>query len=117
MSVKTDRRNIRFNGWRVNPSPPEEAEGQAHGARSPGRLRGPEATRVPMDPRDHIPDVRDGLTRAERILLHTLHRLQRERGDRSVPSALLYGNVVEHLDIGPDEFQELLTRLVGRRVK
>jgi hypothetical protein len=70
-----------------------------------------------MNPRDHIPDVRDGLTRAERLLLHTLHRLQQERGGRSVPSALLYGHLVEHLDIGPDEFQELLTRLVGRRVK
>jgi len=46
-----------------------------------------------------------------------LHRLQQERGGRSVPSALLYGHLVEHLDIGPDEFQELLTRLVGRRVK
>jgi hypothetical protein len=68
------------------------------------------------DPRDHIPDVRDGLTRAERIILHTLHELERERGGRSVPTAMLYGYVVERLDIGPREFQDILTRLVGRRV-
>ena len=67
-------------------------------------------------PHDHLPDVRDGLTRAERIILHTLHRLEQERGGRSVPSALLYGHVVEHLNIGPKAFQTLLTRLVGRHV-
>ncbi len=71
---------------------------------------------MPRSPLDIIPDVRDGLTRPERIILHTLHRLERERGGRSVPSALLYGHVVEQLDLGPDEFQDILTRLVGRRV-
>jgi hypothetical protein len=71
---------------------------------------------VPIDPRDHLPDVRDGLTRVERVILHTLHQLQDERGGRNVPTALLYGYVVERLDIGPDEFQDILTRLVGRRV-
>ncbi|WNG35614.1 hypothetical protein F0U60_19440 [Archangium minus] len=69
-----------------------------------------------MDPRDYIPDVRDGLTRVERIILHTLHRLEHERGGRSVPTAMLYGYVVEQLDIGPEEFQDIVTRLVGRRV-
>ena len=71
---------------------------------------------MPRSPLDTIPDVRDGLTRPERIILHTLHRLERERGGRSVPSALLYGHVVEQVDLGPDEFQDILTRLVGRRV-
>lgn len=71
---------------------------------------------MPGDPRDDIPDVRDGLTRVERIVLHTLHRLERERGGRSVPSMMLYGYVVEQLDIGPDEFQHVLAHLVGRRV-
>ena len=71
---------------------------------------------MPRHPQDSLPDVRDGLTRPERVILHTLHRLERERGGRSVPSALLYGHVVEQLDLGPDEFQALLTRLVGRRV-
>ena len=67
------------------------------------------------DPRDSIPDVRDGLTRAERIILTTLQRLEQERGGRGVPTAMLYGHVIEHLNLSPGEFQELLARLVGRR--
>jgi hypothetical protein len=67
------------------------------------------------DPQDFIPDVRDGLTRVERIILYTLHRLEQERGGRSVPTAMLYGYVVEHINLSPDEFQEILTRLVGRQ--
>jgi hypothetical protein len=66
-----------------------------------------------MDPRDHLPDVRDGLTRVERLILHTLHQLERERGGRSVPTAMLYGHVVEHVNLRPDEFQAILGRLVG----
>jgi hypothetical protein len=67
------------------------------------------------DPRDSIPDVRDGLTRTERIILYTLRQLEQERGGRSVPSAMLYGHVVEHIPLSPDEFQQILARLVGRR--
>ncbi|MDY7231707.1 hypothetical protein [Hyalangium rubrum] len=67
-----------------------------------------------MDPRDQIPDVRDGLTRAERIILYTLRRLEQERGGRSVPTAMLYGHVVEHINLRPDEFQKILAKLVGR---
>ncbi|WP_224248039.1 hypothetical protein [Hyalangium gracile] len=67
------------------------------------------------DPRDHIPDVRDGLTRAQRIILYTLRNLEQERGGRSVPTAMLYGHVVEHINLSPDEFQGLLSQLIGRR--
>jgi DNA gyrase/topoisomerase IV subunit A len=63
---------------------------------------------------DRIPDVRDGLTRLERVVLYVLHEAQRELGGRNVPSALLYGRVVEHVDISVEEFQALLVRLVGR---
>lgn len=66
-----------------------------------------------LDPNDLIPDVRDGLTRVERIVLHTLHQLQQERGGRNVPTAMLYGYVVEHVNLSPDEFQRILGRLVG----
>jgi hypothetical protein len=68
-----------------------------------------------VKPEDLIPDVRDGLTRAERIILVTLHRLQQERPGRSVPTAMLYGHVVEHINLSQNEFQAILTRLVGRR--
>jgi hypothetical protein len=60
---------------------------------------------------DELPDVRDGLTRAERVVLTTLRRLQRERGDRSVPTVMLYGAVVETLDMSVDEMQGILVRL------
>lgn len=67
-----------------------------------------------QDPRDYLPDVRDGLTRVERIILHQLHQLQEQRGGRNVPTAMLYGYVVEHVNLRPDEFQAILARLVGR---
>jgi hypothetical protein len=45
---------------------------------------------------DKIPDVRDGLTRQERIVLTVLYQVQKERGDRNVPTAMLWGRVCEH---------------------
>jgi len=63
---------------------------------------------------DRIPDVRDGLTRIERVVLFELHKAQRERSGRHVPSAVLYGRVVEHVSISVSEFQSTLQRLVGR---
>ena len=38
-----------------------------------------------------IPDVRDGLTREERVVLWLLHEIQRERGGRNVPTAHALG--------------------------
>jgi hypothetical protein len=63
---------------------------------------------------DRIADVRDGLTRIERVVLFELHKAQQEGGGRNVPSALLYGRVVEHVNISVEEFQRTLQRLVGR---
>lgn len=63
--------------------------------------------------RDDIPDVRDGLTRKERVVLWQLHVLQEERGGRNVPTAMLYGRVVEHVDMSVDELQAILQRLIG----
>ncbi|MDQ3363846.1 MAG: hypothetical protein M3680_00235 [Myxococcota bacterium] len=61
------------------------------------------------------PDARDGLTRLERIILWQLHVAQRERGGANVPTAMLYGRVVEHVEVSVDEFQAVLSRLVGAR--
>jgi hypothetical protein len=63
---------------------------------------------------DAAPDVRDGLTRLERIILIELDRARRELRRESVPTALLYGRVVERVDVGVDEFQAALARLAGR---
>lgn len=67
------------------------------------------------DPRDHLPDVRDGLTRRERIVLSCLYALQQERGDRHVPTGMLYGSVVEYVDMTVEEMQRILVRLVGEQ--
>lgn len=62
-----------------------------------------------------IPDVRDGLTRRERIVLYVLHQTQLERGGRNVPTVMLYGRVCEHINITPDELSQMLARLGARR--
>lgn len=64
--------------------------------------------------RTELPDVRDGLTRTERIVLTTLNALTKEREGRSVPTAELYGRVVEKVDLSQAQFQAILSRLAGR---
>ena len=64
---------------------------------------------------DRLPDVRDGLTRLERVILWQLSVLARERRGRNVPTAMLYGRVVEHFDVSVDEFQRAMQRLIGLR--
>jgi hypothetical protein len=59
---------------------------------------------------DEIPDVRDGLTRKERIVLQVLHELQKER-DRNIPTPLLWGRVCEHFYVSPEELSATLARL------
>jgi len=61
-----------------------------------------------------IPDARDGLTRTERIILYVLDQTQRELGGRNVPTAMLYGRVVEYVDISEVELQACLNRWVSR---
>ena len=62
---------------------------------------------------DDLPDVRDGLNRKERIVLYCLNELQTQRQGRNVPTAMLYGRVVEHVDMSVDELQAILQRFVG----
>lgn len=64
--------------------------------------------------RDRLPDVRDGLTRLERAILYVLDETQRERGGATVPTAMLYGRVLELVDVSVEEFQAALMRLVKR---
>ena len=62
---------------------------------------------------DRLPDVRDGLTRLERVILWQISVVQRELGRNQVPTAMVYGRVVEHLNVSVDEFQACLEQLVG----
>jgi hypothetical protein len=66
-------------------------------------------------PFDHIPDVRDGLTREERIVLYVLHETQKERGERNVPTAMLWGRVCEHFYISPEDLSLMLARMGARK--
>jgi DNA gyrase/topoisomerase IV subunit A len=60
-----------------------------------------------------LPDVRDGLNVKERAVLFCLRELQNGRDGRNVPTAMLYGRVVEHVDMSVDEMQAILQRFVG----
>lgn len=62
-----------------------------------------------------MPDVRDGLNRRERIVLYVLRQTQQERGDRNVPTAMLWGRVCEYFYISPEELSGMLARLGARR--
>ena len=66
---------------------------------------------------DRLPDVRDGLTRLERAILFVLDETQRERGGAAVPTGMLYGRVLELVDVSVEEFQATLERLVGARAR
>jgi hypothetical protein len=69
------------------------------------------------DPRDYLPDVKDGLTHRERIVLQCLAALQQERGGRHVPTGMLYGTVVERVDMTVEEMQSILVRLIGHPLR
>ena len=58
-----------------------------------------------------IPDVRDGLTRTERLILYVLSKTQKELGGRNVPTVMLYGRVVEYVNITEQELHLYLDRL------
>jgi hypothetical protein len=66
-------------------------------------------------PNDTLPDIRDGLTRRERVVLYVLNETQKERGGRNVPTAMLWGRVCEHIDMSPDELSQILAKLGARR--
>ena len=59
-------------------------------------------------PRDSLPDVAVGLTHRERVVLWCLKALQEERDGRHVPTGMLYGSVVEHINMSVEEMQRIL---------
>ena len=58
-----------------------------------------------------LPDVRDGLSRKERVVLHCINTIQGEQGGRNVPTAMLYGRVLEYMDMSVEEMQLILQKL------
>ena len=65
--------------------------------------------------RGGLPDARDGLTRLERVVLWQLRELKREYPGRNVPTAALYGRVVEHCPVDEREFLRAMQRLIGEK--
>jgi hypothetical protein len=65
---------------------------------------------------DDVPDARDGLTRKERVVLWVLQRAEADRKGRGVRAPMLYGRVVEHVDMSIDEFMQIVERLSNRSV-
>ena len=74
-------------------------------------------TYVDIDEALELSDVRDGFTRKERIVLFSIARLEEELGGRNVPLPMLYGRVLEHVDLGVPELVAIVVRLGanGRR--
>ena len=58
-----------------------------------------------------LPDVRDGLTWLQRIVLHELWKARRETGRELIPTVMLYGRVVEHVSLTEEELQAVLASL------
>ena len=69
------------------------------------------------DPRDDLSDVKDGFTHRERIVLQCLYDLQQERWVRNVPTGMLYGTVVEYVDMSVEEMQSILVQLIGHPLR
>lgn len=69
------------------------------------------STKLAIMTYEDIPDVRDGLTRKERIVLYVLNETQKERGGHNVPTPMLWGRVCEYFYISPEELSEMLARL------
>ncbi len=91
---------------------------QARGKDSPTRGVDPRTPQPYPSLVDQLPDVRDGLTREQRVILYSLYEAEKEQKNtgRRIPTLTLYGRVCERLPMTPERFQALLSQLVGRGV-
>jgi hypothetical protein len=62
---------------------------------------------------EEVPDAGDGLTKKERVVLRVLAEAQKERAGRRVPMVMLYGRVVEKVDMSPQELIDIVRRFTG----
>ena len=68
---------------------------------------------MPTFDNSELPDVRDGLNKKERIILYCLQKTQQELNDRNVPTIMLYGRVLEMIEISQQECQTIVSRFAG----
>ena len=64
-----------------------------------------------IDDYANLPDVRDGLTRKQRVVLYVLDQARKELGREFVPTVMLYGRVVEHINMSEAELYDILASL------
>jgi len=69
-----------------------------------------------MPKRFNLPDVRDGLIHRERIVPWCLYELQKEHGNRQIPTGMLYGRLVEHVKMSVEDMKSILVRFVGEEL-
>ena len=82
-----------------------------------GRIvRGRLGRSASMPKRFNLPDVRDGLTHRERIVLWCLHDLQKEHGDGQIPTGMLYRSVFENVNMTVGDMKSILVRFVGHEL-
>ena len=66
---------------------------------------------MPSDDYANLPDVRDGLTRKQRVVLYVLDQARKELGREFVPTVMLYGRVIEHVNMSEAELYDILASL------
>ena len=49
-------------------------------------------------------------------MLWCLYELQKEHGDRQIPTGMLYGSVVEHVNMSVEDMKSILVRFVGNEL-
>lgn len=62
-----------------------------------------------------LPNARDGLTKKERIILYCINQIQSELDGHNVPTLMLYGRVLEYVDISVEEMQLILQKLTANK--
>lgn len=55
-----------------------------------------------IDDYNVMPDIFDGITRRERIILYCIKKIQNELDGRNVPTAMFYGRVLDYVDMSVD---------------
>jgi len=62
---------------------------------------------------ENISDVRDGMTRNERVVLYCIDQIQKERDNGNVPTVMLYGRVIEYVYMSENKLQMILQCFTG----
>jgi hypothetical protein len=85
-----------------------DLNGQTDGSMSVSPSRGGAVERT-------TPDQKNSVRDSNPLNWDATHKLLQERGDRNVPTVMLWGRVCEYFYISPDDLSAMLARLGARR--